>query len=122
MEVGLYGHRISELISLLSASLDDKGIEVVTASDCLCEYSSLERGDLEDIIVVHPADDDNENCWARIRDIVARYNDINFYVFTFGNLGRQEGIGAHPNVKYITRENSGELFMEIVEKVSVKKK
>lgn len=109
MNIGLYGHGLHHLTILLARELRDNGVEV-TSEDCLCKYDSIKRSDLQDIMVIHPADDNKQGCWDKIREAIIRYEDIRFYVFAYGKRDRQEGIGNYPNLQYIHEGNASEIL------------
>jgi hypothetical protein len=113
MTVGLYKHGLNSLASRLAQELEELGI-TVERGDCLCEYPYIEEEILPDRIMIHPADNDSCNCWSKLKDIIAKNEDVNFYVFALGAYEREEGIGKFPNLKYINHANVDKVFDEIV--------
>jgi hypothetical protein len=73
-------------------------------SKCLCEIQDNNGLYKYKRVITHPHR--KETCWRKVRRIIEYNPLINFYVFALMAPERIKIIGNHPNLKYITEQDS----------------
>jgi len=113
--VGIYVDGLNHLASMLSWDLKQRKISS-HSTICICELiEPIEKYGLEEkVIIIHPSSSNSDNCWGKIKRIIEMHPQKQFYVFAYDTPEREEEIGVHKNLTYISFRNVKEALSEIV--------
>jgi len=99
--------RLGPLAEHLKDSVETQGIQTKVSYCCLCKANPEEK--LPEIIINHPHPGNTPSCNKGIQKIIEKFPDTIFYIIDFESK-RKKDLGKYPNMHYITRENSPEIF------------